>query len=93
MKNKKTYSVFGLGRYGIAVAKELVDNGYEVIAIDSDQKKVNEVSAFLPVCKCADITEPEVIAFATVPEFTISPTISIAKIVSPFTSDVPLMNV
>ena len=38
MKTKKTYAVFGLGRYGTAVAKELVDNGMEVIAIDSEQK-------------------------------------------------------
>ena len=41
MQKKKTYAVFGLGRYGIAVAKELVGNGMEVIAVDSDQKLVN----------------------------------------------------
>lgn len=29
---KKSYAVFGLGRYGIAVARELVKNGMEVIA-------------------------------------------------------------
>ena len=34
MKKTKTYAVFGLGRYGRAVAKELVDNGKEVIAVD-----------------------------------------------------------
>ena len=32
---KKTYAVFGLGRYGIAVARELVHNGVEVIAVDN----------------------------------------------------------
>ena len=58
---KKTYAVFGLGRYGIAVARELVESGMEVIAIDADQKLVNDMAAFLPVCKCADITDPEVI--------------------------------
>ncbi len=62
MKTKKTYAVFGLGRYGIAVAKELVDNGMEVIAIDSEQKIVNDVVAYLPVCKCADVTDAEVIS-------------------------------
>ena len=60
MKNK-TYAIFGLGRYGRAVAKELVDNGMEVIAIDEDQDLVNEAAAYLPICKCADVTEPEVI--------------------------------
>ena len=62
MKKKKTYAVFGLGRYGTAVAKELVENGQEVIAVDNDQKIVNDASAFLPVCKCSDVTDAEVIA-------------------------------
>lgn len=62
MKAKKTYAVFGLGRYGIAVARELVDNGMEVIAIDTDQKIVNDTAAYLPVCKCADVTDAEVIS-------------------------------
>ena len=58
---KKTYAVFGLGRYGIAVARELVCSGAEVIAVDSDEKIVNAAAAELPICKCADITDPEVI--------------------------------
>ena len=62
MKAKKTYAVFGLGRYGIAVARELVENGMEVVAVDTDQKIVNDAAAYLPVCKCADVTDPEVIA-------------------------------
>ncbi len=62
MKAKKTYAVFGLGRYGTAVARELVDNGMEVIAIDTDQRIVNDAAAYLPVCKCADATDAEVIS-------------------------------
>jgi len=62
MKNKKSYAVFGLGRYGSAVAKELVANGSEVIAVDRDQNIVNDAAASLPVCKCADVTDPEVIS-------------------------------
>ena len=61
MKKNKTYAVFGLGRYGIAVAKELTDNGKEVIAVDARQSIVNDAAAFLPICKCADVTDPEVI--------------------------------
>lgn len=61
MKNKKTYAVFGLGRYGLAVAKELIENGMEVIAVDNRQDVVNEASVYIPVCKCADITDSEVI--------------------------------
>lgn len=62
MKNKKTYAVLGLGRYGIAVAKELIENGKEVIAVDSNQKIVNDASAYLPVCKCADVADAEVVS-------------------------------
>jgi len=62
MKAKKTYAVFGLGRYGKAVAKELVENGTEVIAVDHDQRIVNDAAAYLPVCKCADVTDAEVIS-------------------------------
>ena len=62
MQNRKTYAVFGLGRYGTAVARELVQNGREVIAVDMEQKIVNDAAAYLPVCKCADVTDSEVIA-------------------------------
>jgi trk system potassium uptake protein TrkA len=58
---KKTYAVFGLGRYGIAVARELVNNGIEVIAVDCDESIVNAAADELPICKCADITDPDVI--------------------------------
>ena len=61
MDMKKTYAVFGLGRYGIAVARELVSHGMEVIAVDSEERIVNMAADELPICKCADITDPEVI--------------------------------
>lgn len=61
MKDTRTFAVFGLGRYGTAVAKELVENFKEVIAVDINPEVVDEASAFLPICKCADITDPEVI--------------------------------
>ena len=62
MKAKKTYAVFGLGRYGRAVARELVENGMEVVAVDAEQIIVNDAAAYLPVCKCADVTDSEVIS-------------------------------
>ncbi len=57
----QSYAVFGLGRYGRAVAEELVKNGVEVLAVDLDEELVNAAIADIPYCKCADITEPEVI--------------------------------
>jgi trk system potassium uptake protein TrkA len=67
MSKKKTYAVFGLGRYGIAVARELVENGVEVIAVDSDEKIVNAAADELPICKCADITNAEVLKQLGIP--------------------------
>ena len=61
MHKKKTYAIFGLGKYGTAVARELVNNGMEVISVDRRQNIVNDAAAFLPICKCADVTDPEVI--------------------------------
>lgn len=61
MSMKKTYAVFGLGRYGMAVARELVSNGVEVIAVDINERIVNVAATELPICKCADITDPDVI--------------------------------
>lgn len=61
MSIKKSYAVFGLGRYGLSVAKELVNNGAEVLAVDSDESIVNSAVADIPLCKCADITDSEVI--------------------------------
>ena len=58
---KKTYAVFGLGRYGLAVATELTAGGAEVLAIDIDDETVTDAAAELPICKCADVTDPEVI--------------------------------
>ncbi|MBQ5698537.1 MAG: TrkA family potassium uptake protein [Lachnospiraceae bacterium] len=61
MKLKQNYAVFGLGRYGKAVAKELVKSGAEVLAVDRNELVVNAAAAELPYCKCADVTDPEVI--------------------------------
>ena len=61
MSINKTYAVFGLGRYGLSVAKELVNSGAEVIAVDSNENIVNTLASELPYCKCADTTDIEVL--------------------------------
>jgi len=61
MSINKTYAVLGLGRYGTAVAEELVNNGAEVLAVDICQSNVDNAIKTIPVCKCADVTEPETI--------------------------------
>ena len=61
MKLNQSYAVFGLGRYGKAVARELSEDGAEVLAVDVNEDVVNAASLEIPYCKCADVTDPEVI--------------------------------
>lgn len=61
MTMNQTYAVFGLGRYGRAVAKELVAHGAEVLAVDIDEDIVNAAADEIPYCKCADVTNADVI--------------------------------
>ncbi len=58
---KRSYAIFGLGRYGKAVAAELVRSGADVLAVDIDETVVNAAISEIPFCKCADITDPDVI--------------------------------
>ncbi len=57
----ETFAVLGLGRYGFTVATELVNSGAEVLAVDSNETTVNAAISAIPLCKCADVTDPEVI--------------------------------
>lgn len=61
MSLSKSYAVFGLGRYGRAVAKALAASGADVLAVDLDANIVNSAILDVPFCKCADVTDPEVI--------------------------------
>jgi len=57
----KSYAVFGLGRYGKAVAEELVKHGAEVLAVDKNESLVNNAIEKIPFCRCADVTDAAVI--------------------------------
>ena len=59
MSINKTYAVFGLGRYGIAVAKKLAGSGAQVLAVDINEEVVDSLANEVPYCKCADVTVPE----------------------------------
>ena len=61
MSLQKSYAVFGLGRYGFAVAYELAQSGADVLAVDINESTVNSAAYKLPLVKCADVTDPAVI--------------------------------
>lgn len=61
MSIHRNYAVFGLGRYGRSVARELVRSGADVLAVDCNESVVNSLIGEIPLCKCADATDPEVL--------------------------------
>lgn len=46
MKNKTTYGIIGLGRFGMALALELVKADADLMVIDRDEEKVREMREF-----------------------------------------------
>ena len=48
----KRFAVMGLGRFGYTVATHLAKSGSDVIAVDTDQNIINEVSGLVPVAIC-----------------------------------------
>jgi len=53
----KTFAVIGLGRFGNAVAVQLFNMGYEVLAIDKNSEKVAEIADLVTQAICADPME------------------------------------
>ena len=68
MKNQ-SFAVFGLGRYGLATAKELAVAGAQVLAVDRDEQAVQSAAAFIPLVKCADVTDPAVLEMLGISNF------------------------
>lgn len=55
----REFVVIGLGRFGSSVARELVHLGHSVLAIDSSEAKVQEISEVVSHAVYADATEEE----------------------------------
>lgn len=53
----KTFAIIGLGRFGSSVAQTLDAMGYEVLAIDQDLQRVQDMSQTLPHVVEADSTD------------------------------------
>lgn len=61
--------VVGLGRFGSALARELVTHGSEVLAIDSNQTLVQQYADELTHVAVADTTDMEALEQLGVPDF------------------------
>ncbi|MBV5277741.1 MAG: TrkA family potassium uptake protein [Campylobacteraceae bacterium] len=53
----KTYAVIGLGKFGYHIAKGLAEQGMDIIAIDNDPHKIQEISEFIEDAIILDSTD------------------------------------
>jgi trk system potassium uptake protein TrkA len=53
----RQFAVIGLGRFGYSVAETLIKKGYEVLAIDSDERQIEAVSDFATYAVQCDATD------------------------------------
>lgn len=64
MKERKTYVILGLGRFGTTLAKQLTDFNQDVIAIDKDMGNVDRVSSFVANALCLDYSDVDALKAA-----------------------------
>lgn len=56
---RKQFAVIGIGRFGSSVASCLANQGYEVMAVDDDEERVQKISEVVTHAVCADTTDEE----------------------------------
>lgn len=66
---KKEYVVFGLGRFGRSVAVTLADSGCEVLVVDDNEGKIQEIAEYVTFAIKADVTDAEVLASLGISNF------------------------
>jgi len=58
---KKSFAVIGLGRFGGSICRTLADEGMEVLAIDSNEERVNEFAMIASHAAVGDSTDEAVL--------------------------------
>ena len=59
MASQREFLVCGLGRFGGALARELIELGHEVLGLDADAKTVQDHAAVLTHVAQVDTTDPD----------------------------------
>ena len=69
---KKQVVIAGLGRFGSSIAKELYQMGHDVLAIDPDEKRVQDMLGHVTYAVKADATNEAVLKELGVPNFDVA---------------------
>lgn len=57
----KSILIIGLGRFGTHLANNFLEHGNEVMVVDSDERKVEDLAPYATSAKIGDCTNPEVL--------------------------------
>lgn len=68
---EKTFAVIGLGRFGASLARTLVDMGYTVLGIDTDEHRVELMASVLGRVVQADATDLAALRALRIQEYNI----------------------
>lgn len=66
------FVVFGLGKFGKSVAQTLAENGKEVLAIDSSEEVIQDISDFVTHAVQADVTDGDALKALGVGNFDVA---------------------
>lgn len=69
---KKQVLIIGLGRFGVSLATTLFSMGHDVMALDEDEKKVQNVSAHITHAVQADATDEAILRELGVSNFDVA---------------------
>ncbi len=66
---KKDIAVIGLGTFGYELALQLSKNGHHILAIDTNEKKINQIKDEVDIAIIADITDPDILKKIQIEQF------------------------
>ncbi|MBE6070757.1 MAG: TrkA family potassium uptake protein [Clostridium butyricum] len=69
---KKQFLIIGLGRFGSSIAKKIYELGHDVLAIDKDEEKVQEISDYVTHAVQLDSTDEGVLKTLGVSNFDVA---------------------
>lgn len=61
MMTNKEFAVFGLGKFGRSVAETLAQSGCEVLVVDNNEEKIQDIADLVTYAVNADVTDADVL--------------------------------
>lgn len=72
VRKKKDFLVIGMGRFGTSVARTLMEQGHDVLVVDTDEEKIRSISDEVTQAVQADASEETVLRSLGVSNFDVA---------------------